>query len=306
MIEFKNLTVTACGARIIDQLDLTLPDKGTAMILGPSGCGKTTLLKSAIRDDLEDPDVQVEGSIRLRGEEIRHRKLPVHRLRQRVGMVMQHPVPFPGTAFENVTFALRCTTKLGREEIEKRALHALEEVGLERQHWETPAECLSGGQLKRLSIARTIALEPEVILLDEPSNGLDPLAAARIEKLISTLALHRLVVVVTHDVGLVHRIGDEVYFLWPYPNGCRLVEQGPAQQVLENPSKPETRLFVRAAREGASALAHGEELVAGLTYEVERDPCGPDGCGPTRTAPTRPNQAERSTGKESRRWRTGP
>ncbi len=300
MIEFRKLTVTACGARIIDGLDLILPEKGTAMILGPSGCGKTTLLKSLIREDLEDPDVHVSGSILLRGKEIRDRRFPVHRLRQRVGLVMQHPVPFPGTAFANVTFALRCTTKLDRTAIDARAKKALEEVGLERQHWETPAECLSGGQLKRLSIARTIALEPEVILLDEPSNGLDPLAAARVEQLITTLSQNRLVVVVTHDVSLVQRIGDAVYFLWPYRTGCRLVEEGPAQDVLDNPKEPETRLFVRAAREGASALVHGEELVAGLTYDVPRETCGSGGCEPDGCEPESSEPVRGSTGRKMR------
>ena len=253
MLVFHNVTVHGCGVKILDDLTFELPKRGTAIILGPSGCGKTTLLRTTVREDEDDPDLEFSGKITLGGRDVRDPSFLPTALRQRVGLISQRPVPFPGTAFENVTLALRCTTKLSRRQIESHARRALDEVGLEAGHFDSRADRLSGGQLRRLSIARTIALDPSVILMDEPSNGLDPLAAARLEQLVKKLARKRLVVVVTHDMALAGRIADAVFFLWPYPQGCRLVEQGSAEAVLERPRRPETRLFVEAARLGAAA-----------------------------------------------------
>ncbi len=254
MIQYRNVTVTGCGVTIIDGLDLELPDKGTAVILGPSGCGKTTLLRTTIREDEDEPDLEFSGQILFRGRDVREPGVVLTQLRQRVGLIMQRPVAFPGSALANVTFALKCTTNLSPDAIEVRAKHALIEVGLEPDHYQTQARSLSGGQLRRLSIARTIALEPEVLLMDEPSNGLDPLSVAKLERMIADLAQHRLVVVVTHDLALARRIADKVFFLWPYPKGCKLVESGTAAEVLDHPQCPETQLFVATAQKGAEAI----------------------------------------------------
>lgn len=271
MIKYRNVTVTGCGVRIIDGLDLELPEKGTAVILGPSGCGKTTLLRTTIRDDEEDPDLEFSGTIAFHGRNVRESGFALTHLRQRVGLIMQRPVAFPGTAFENVTFALKCTTDLSAEAIDRRARKALQEVGLQPEHYNTAARSLSGGQLRRLSIARTIALEPEVLLMDEPSAGLDPLAVAQLERLIVDLAQNRLVVVVTHDVGLARRVAHVVFFLWPYPAGCKLVESGVAADVLDFPKRLETRLFVETARYGAQAI---EEDGVDLS-DLEAEECAP-------------------------------
>ena len=161
-----------------------LPDKGTAVILGPSGCGKTTLLRTTIREDEDEPDLEFSGQILFQGRDVREPEVVLTQLRQRVGLIMQRPVAFPGSTLANVTFALKCTTNLSPEAIEVRAKQALVEVGLEPDHYQTQARSLSGGQLRRLSIARTIALEPDVLLMDEPSNGLDPLSVAKLERMI--------------------------------------------------------------------------------------------------------------------------
>lgn len=271
MIKYRNVTVTGCGVRIIDGLDLELPEKGTAVILGPSGCGKTTLLRTTIRDDEEDPDLEFSGTIAFHGRNVRESGFALTQLRQRVGLIMQRPVAFPGTALENVTFALKCTTDLSAEAIDRRARKALQEVGLQPEHYNTAARSLSGGQLRRLSIARTIALKPEVLLMDEPSAGLDPLAVAQLERLIVDLAQNRLVVVVTHDVGLARRVANVVFFLWPYPGGCKLVESGVAADVLDFPKSLETRLFVETARYGAQAI---EEDGVDLS-DLEAEECAP-------------------------------
>ena len=271
MIHYRNVTVVGCGVTIIDGLDLELPEKGTAVILGPSGCGKTTLLRTTIRDDEEDPDLEFSGTIAFHGRNVRDSGFALTQLRQRVGLIMQRPVAFPGTTLANVTFALKCTTDLSPDAIERRAIRALEEVGLQPEHYSTAARNLSGGQLRRLSIARTIALEPEVLLMDEPSAGLDPLSVAQLERMILTLAKSRLVVVVTHDVELARRVADAVFFLWPYPRGCRLVESGVAAEVLSSPKRAETRLFVETARYGAQAMDEdGVEL-----SDVEAEECLP-------------------------------
>jgi len=260
MIHYRNLTVRGCGQVILRDFELALPARGTAVVLGPSGCGKTTLLRSTILEDVDDPDLEVSGSIELNGLEIRARGVSRTAVRQRIGLIPQRPAPFPGTTFENVTFALRHTTRLSKAEIERRARAALDEVGLEEAVHDREADCLSGGQLKRLAIARAVALEPDVLFMDEPSNGLDPLAIVHLERLIARLAEHRLVVVVTHDLHLTRRIADVVHFLWPFDDGCRVIESGTVHEVLDAPSNPETRLFVQAAWDGAKVSTSLENL----------------------------------------------
>ncbi len=259
MIRIQNLSVHCCGTPILTGIDLDLPQRGVAVLLGPSGCGKTTLMRSVIREDDEDRDLLVTGRVDVMGQDLRDKKIPAARVRQLLGLVPQRPYPFPGTALDNVLFALTHTTRLSPTARRERALAALEEAGLEPSHHATEANKLSGGQLKRLAVARTIALDPAVLLMDEPTNGLDPLAVGRIERLIATLGQNRLVVVVTHDLHLARRIADQVHFLWPFAGGARLVESGPPAEVLERPARAETQLFVEAAWNGAAALYDADD-----------------------------------------------
>ena len=225
--------------------DVTMPiprGKVTAMI-GPSGCGKSTLLRCVNRMNELIPSVRIEGQMRLNGEPIYGPSVDVIELRKRLGMVFQRPNPFPMSILDNVAYPLRIDgvrDRTLRAEICERSLRgaALWDEVKDRLH--ESALSLSGGQQQRLCIARAIAAEPDVLLLDEPCSALDPIATGKIEDLIQQLKGEYSVLIVTHNMQQASRISDDTAFMYL----GRLLEYGPTADIFTNPHLPETNAYI--------------------------------------------------------------
>jgi len=224
-------------------INMEIGRKKVTAFIGPSGCGKSTLLRCLNRlNDLVD-GVRVTGSIRIDGMEILDRSLDVTELRKRVGMVFQKPNPFPKTIYENVAYGPRIlgmSNKARLDEIVERSLKgaALWEEVKDRLH--DNALGLSGGQHQRLCIARTIAVEPHVVLMDEPCSALDPIATTKIEELIHELKERYTIVIVTHNMQQAARVSDYTAFMYM----GRLIEFGKTDKLFTAPEKQETEDYI--------------------------------------------------------------
>jgi phosphate transport system ATP-binding protein len=224
-------------------LDMPVPWGRVTALIGPSGCGKSTLVRSVNRiNDLID-SVRYEGDITLEGRSIFDPRIDVIELRKRMGMIFQKPNPFPMSVYENVVYPLRIDgerKKAVLDEACERALRAAalwEEV---RGRLEESALSLSGGQQQRLCIARALAGDPEVLLMDEPCSALDPIATAKIEDLIESLKGRYTILIVTHNMQQAARTSDFTAFMYL----GRLVEYGPTEAMFGNPRLPETEDYV--------------------------------------------------------------
>ncbi len=224
-------------------VDISLPAKRVSAFIGPSGCGKSTLLRCFNRmNDLVD-SCRIEGSITLDGSDINDKKVDVANLRRRVGMVFQKPNPFPKTIYENVAYGLRLQGVKNRRLIDERvekSLHgaALWEEVKDRLH--DSALGLSGGQQQRLVIARAIAIEPEVLLLDEPASALDPISTLKIEELINELKDNYTIIIVTHNMQQAARVSDYTAFMYM----GELIEFGDTDTIFTNPGKKQTEDYI--------------------------------------------------------------
>ena len=247
-LEYEGLTLAAGGTPILDSIDLKIEGPGLFSLLGPSGVGKSSLLRATQRlIEAGRCGWHRSGDVRLNGKSVFSRRLEKHDLARRIGFVQQRPRMLGGSVRANVEFALRHTTRLPRPEIRRRAEAAIERVGLaaELASLEVAAWKLSGGQAQRLAIARAITLDPEVLLMDEPISSLDPLSAERVEEIIRVIARDRLIVLVTHKVGLAVRLADSAGFMLRGNSGARLVEVGRAPEIFESPADPVALEFVR-------------------------------------------------------------
>jgi phosphate transport system ATP-binding protein len=227
----------------LKDITLEIASKRVTSFIGPSGCGKSTLLRCFNRlNDLID-GARREGDIRFEGASIYDPKLDVNALRKRVGMVFQKSNPFPKSIYENVAYGCRVHGANHRgnlDDIVERSLRAaaLWEEAKDRLH--ESALGLSGGQQQRLCIARAIAVEPEVLLLDEPCSALDPIATAKIEDLIHQLKRDYTIVIVTHNMQQAARVSDYTAFMYL----GELIEAGATEQIFTAPSKPETEDYI--------------------------------------------------------------
>jgi len=225
----------------LKRVSLEVPPHSVTAIIGPSGCGKSTLLRAFNRMNDLIPGVRTTGEIRVADLDVR--TADVVDLRRRVGMVFQRPNPFPKSIFENVVFGLRMLGLKDRAELEARAEASLRHAALwdeVRDRLERSALQLSGGQQQRLCIARCLAVEPEVILMDEPASALDPTATARIEELVLDLKASYTIVVVTHNMQQAARISDRTAFLL---NG-ELIEYDETGRLFTSPSQKLTEDYI--------------------------------------------------------------
>jgi len=241
--EVEGLNLYYGEKQALKGIDMVIPSKCVTAFIGPSGCGKSTLLRCFNRmNDLVD-DCRIEGSIQLHGEDIYDKGVDVADLRRRVGMVFQKPNPFPKTVYENVAYGLRLQGVKNRrllDEVVERALQgaALWDEVKDRLH--DSALGLSGGQQQRLVIARCIAIEPAVLLLDEPASALDPISTLKIEELIYELKDNYTIVIVTHNMQQAARVSDYTAFMYM----GELIEFGDTDTVFTNPGKKRTEDYI--------------------------------------------------------------
>jgi len=251
LLRTRRLTLRYPARVAFEDVSLDVPGGAITAVVGPSGCGKTSLLNCLNRLTDLIPGASVSGSIRLAGEELTNGDVDVLALRRRVGMIFQKPVPFPLSIRKNLEFPLREHGVRGREELERVIETSLRDVGLwdeVKDRLSASALSLSGGQQQRLSMARALALQPEVLLLDEPCSALDPLSSGIVEDLIQGLRPRYTIVVVTHNLAQARRIADFVAVLWVRDGAGRLIEHGPAAQVFGAPRDPLTASYLNGSR----------------------------------------------------------
>ncbi|BDG61591.1 phosphate ABC transporter ATP-binding protein [Caldinitratiruptor microaerophilus] len=245
-IRVVGLSVWYGTARALRGISLEVAPGEILALVGPSGCGKSTLLRCLNRLHDLNPAVRVAGRVLLDGEDIYARGVDPAAVRRRVGMVMQRPVPLPGSIADNVTFGPRLWGIRDPERLQAIAERALRRAGLwdeVRRRLGRPASDLSGGQQQRLCLARALALEPEVLLLDEPTSALDPSSAGLLERLLAGLRGRHTLVLVTHDLDQARRLADRVALLI----GGELVECADTVRFFERPADPRTVRFLAAA-----------------------------------------------------------
>ncbi|WP_028296639.1 phosphate ABC transporter ATP-binding protein PstB [Olivibacter sitiensis] len=228
--------------QILKHIDVTFPERKITALIGPSGCGKSTLLRAFNRMHDLVPDARIEGRFLLDNTDLYGGPLSATQVRQRIGMVFQKANPFPKSIYDNVVYGLKINgvPKEQQHEIVVRSLqesYLWEEV---KDELNKPAVRLSGGQQQRLCIARTIALRPEVILMDEPCSALDPISTAKIEELILKLKEEYTIVIVTHSMQQAQRIADKTVFMYL----GEVVEQGPTASIFNNPQQELTANYV--------------------------------------------------------------
>jgi phosphate transport system ATP-binding protein len=243
VVEIEDLNLWYGSKQALHGISLSVPRGKVTALIGPSGCGKSTLLRCVNRmNDLVDT-VRIEGRVLLDGDQVLGPRVDVIELRKRIGMVFQKPNPFPMSIFENVVYPLRIDGVRDRETLDEACERSLRGAGL----WEEVKDRLkesalgmSGGQQQRLCIARAIAAEPEVLLLDEPCSALDPIATGRIEDLIEGLKGHYSILIVTHNMQQASRTSDFTAFMVL----GRLVEVGPTNDLFIAPQLGETEDYV--------------------------------------------------------------
>jgi phosphate transport system ATP-binding protein len=243
MISTERLSLHYGAKQALQEITVSMPEHRVTALIGPSGCGKSTFLRSLNRmNDLID-GVRVTGSVRVAGTDIYHEKVDVVELRKKVGMIFQRSNPFPKSIYDNVAYGPRINGNR-----DKASLDAVVERSLRRAAlWEEVKDdlkksglALSGGQQQRLCIARALAVDPDVLLMDEPASALDPIATARIEELIYELKENYTIVIVTHNMQQAARVSDHTAFFYM----GRLIEFDETKRLFTTPKERQTEEYI--------------------------------------------------------------
>ena len=251
MIRTEQLSVRYRSVTAVRDVTLTVPNGAVTAVVGPSGCGKSSFLSALNRMTDLIPGAQVSGRVIIDCCDIHDACRPPAELRRCVGMIFQKPNPFPMSIRRNIQLALKEHGQRSRQRLEQITERVLRDVGLwddVRQRLDASALTLSGGQQQRLCIARALALEPRILLMDEPCSALDPLSAGRVEDLIRELRGRYTIVLVTHQLAQARRLADHVAVFWMRNGAGELIEAGPAEQIFNAPSNPLTAAYLSGIR----------------------------------------------------------
>ncbi|MFN6963924.1 MAG: phosphate ABC transporter ATP-binding protein PstB [Pyrinomonadaceae bacterium] len=243
-ISVRNLNFFYGKAQALYDISLEIPEREVMAFIGPSGCGKSTFLRTLNRMNDTIPGARVEGTVTIDGRDIYSSGTDVVSLRRKVGMVFQKSNPFPKSIFENVAYGVRINRMASSKgDLEARVEKALRDAALwdeVKDRLKTSAFGLSGGQQQRLCIARALAVEPEVVLMDEPASALDPLATQKIEELIVELKKKYTIVIVTHNMQQAARVSDRTSFFLL----GKLIETSPTRKMFTSPDEKTTEDYI--------------------------------------------------------------
>jgi phosphate transport system ATP-binding protein len=242
-IRARNLSVSYSGKMAVHEVNLDIPKNGVTALIGPSGCGKSTFLRSLNRMNDTVEGVLVKGEVVLDGKDIYAEGIDPVLVRRQVGMVFQRSNPFPKSIFDNVAYGLRIGGVTDRSTLAENVERALRQAALWDEVKDRLLESglsLSGGQQQRLCIARALAVEPDVILMDEPASALDPIATAKVEDLVSELRELFTIVIVTHNMQQAARVSQNTAFFYM----GRLVEVGETSSIFTRPKQQETEDYI--------------------------------------------------------------
>ncbi len=242
-IDVNGLSLWYKEKSALESITMHIPSKSVTALIGPSGCGKSSLIRCFNRMNDRIKGSRTEGQVILDGQNIYEDGIDLIQLRRKVGMVFQKPNPFPFSIYQNVAYGPRCAGIRDPEILEEIVVSSLRSAALYNEvkdRLDLPADSLSGGQQQRLCIARALAMQPEVILFDEPCSALDPIATTKIEDLIHQLKNEFTIIIVTHNMEQARRVSDRTAFLYL----GKLIEIGDTLQIFECPESEETERYV--------------------------------------------------------------
>ncbi len=242
-VSVRNLDFFYGNHQALHSNSLEIASKKVTAIIGPSGCGKSTHIRVYNRIFELYGEQRASGEVLMDGVNILSSSMDILELRRKVGMIFQKPTPFPMTVFDNIAWGLKLHYKLSKRQISERVEQALKGAALldeVKDKLHLPGTALSGGQQQRLCIARAIAVQPEVLLMDEPTSAIDPRATDKIEELVESLKENFTIVIVTHNMQQAARISDHTAFFFE----GRIIEVGPTSQVFTNPRNPQTEGYI--------------------------------------------------------------
>ncbi len=243
IIEAHHVDIFYGTNHVLKDINMDMKENTVTAFIGPSGCGKSTFLRTFNRMNDYIDGFRKEGEILIDGKEIYKKNVRVEELRQEVGMVFQKPNPFPKSIFENVAYGLKIRGEKSKKAIEERVEKSLKQAALWNEVKDIlhkPALSLSGGQQQRLCIARTLAVKPSIILMDEPASALDPISTAKIEELIAELKESYTIVIVTHNMHQAARVSDKTAFFYL----GELIEYEKTKDLFTNPKNKQTENYI--------------------------------------------------------------